>query len=64
MLEQAVDTNLQKILSSILERDHQDKNRSIAPLRAAEDAVIIDTGNMKIGEVKKHLLGFIDRTNI
>ena len=59
--EQDVDADFQKILSALVERDHQDKSRSIAPLRAAEDAIIIDTGNMSIDEVMHHLLENVDR---
>ena len=59
--EQDVDADFQEILSALVERDHQDKSRSIAPLRAAEDAIIIDTGNMSIDEVMQNLLENVDR---
>ena len=59
--EQDVDADFQEILSALVERDHQDKSRSIAPLSAAEDAIIIDTGNMSIDEVMQHLLENVDR---
>ena len=62
--EQNVNTNFQEILSALLERDHQDKNRSLAPLRAAEDAIIVDTGIMNIDEVMQHLLESVDRKNM
>ena len=62
--EQDVDSNFQVILASILERGHQDKNRSLAPLRAAEDAKIIDTGNMNIEDVIKHMLEIIESSKI
>ena len=62
--EQDVDADFKEILSALVERDHQDKNRSIAPLRAAEDAIIVDTGNMNIDEVMQHLLESVDRTKI
>jgi len=58
---QDVGVDFQEILSALVERDHQDKSRSIAPLRAAEDAIIIDTGNMSIDEVMQHLLENVDR---
>ena len=61
---QDVEADFQEILSALVERDHQDKNRSIAPLRAAEDAIIIDTGNMNIDKVMQHLLESLDRTKI
>ena len=59
-----VDLDFEKILSAIRERDHQDKNRILAPLKAAEDAITIDTGNMNIDEVMKHLLKDVDRKKI
>ena len=59
-----VDLDFEKILSAIRERDHQDKNRILAPLKVAEDAITIDTGNMNIDEVMKHLLKDIDRKKI
>ena len=62
--KQDINSDFQVILSSILERDHQDKNRSIAPLRAAEDALIIDTGKLNIDEVMQHLLESVDRKKI
>ena len=62
--EQDVDADFQEILSALVERDYQDKNRSIAPLKPAEDAIIIDTGNMNIDEVMQHLLESVDRTKI
>ena len=64
MREHEVDANFQEILSALVERDHQDKNRNIAPLRAAEDAIIIDTGNMNIDEVMQHLLESVDRKKL
>ena len=59
-----VDLDFEKILSAIRERDHQDKNRILAPLKAAEDAITIDTGNMNVDEVMKHLLKDVDRKKI
>ena len=64
MLKQGVDADFQEILSAIVERDYQDKNRSLAPLKAAEDAITIDTGNMNIDEVMKHLLKDVDSKKI
>ena len=61
---QNVDLDFKKILFAICERDHQDKNRILAPLKAAEDAITIDTGNMKIDEVMKHLLKDVDSKKI
>lgn len=43
--------NFDKILADIEKRDFQDRNRKTAPLRPADDAIIIDTSNLSIKEV-------------
>ena len=40
-----------KIMAQIVERDERDSKRDIAPLKKAEDAVEIDTTDLKPGEV-------------
>ena len=39
------------ILKEIIQRDHQDTTRPIAPLKQAKDAVLLDTSDMTIDEV-------------
>jgi cytidylate kinase len=39
------------ILSAVLARDQIDSNREIAPLRAAQDAIIINSNNLDIDQV-------------
>lgn len=39
------------ILKEIQQRDHQDMNRPIAPLKQAKDAVLLDTSELDIQEV-------------
>ena len=39
------------ILKEIIQRDHQDTTRPIAPLKQAKDAVLVDTSDMNIDEV-------------
>lgn len=48
--------DIQKIEEDIIKRDEQDMNREIAPLKQAEDAVLIDSSNMTIDEVVKAIL--------
>ena len=43
--------NLPQILKEIQQRDHQDMNRPIAPLKQAKDAVKVDTSNLDIDGV-------------
>lgn len=49
--EKGVACNLQEIAHDIEERDTRDMNREIAPLKQAEDAVLVDSSNMTIDEV-------------
>jgi CMP/dCMP kinase len=43
--------NYDEILEAMKKRDQWDSNRVIAPLRPAQDAVIVDTDNLSINEV-------------
>jgi cytidylate kinase len=47
--EEALD--FQTVLTDIKERDHQDMNRAIAPLKKASDALEIDTTNKTIPQI-------------
>lgn len=49
--EKGVACDLQEIAHDIEERDTRDMNREIAPLKQAEDAVLVDSSNMTIDEV-------------
>jgi CMP/dCMP kinase len=50
------DATLESILADIRERDYRDSHRDIAPLKAAEDAVVIDTSDMNLEELKSEIL--------
>lgn len=41
----------QKILNDIRTRDERDRNRATAPLKPADDAIVIDSSDLSIGEV-------------
>lgn len=66
LLEKGETASLAGLLDEINARDERDMNRSIAPLRPAEDAVLIDSSHMSIENVletvqaearKRNLLG-------
>lgn len=40
-----------KIEADIIDRDNRDMNRDIAPLKQADDAILVDSSNMSIDEV-------------
>ena len=49
--------NLQEIEQDIIERDQKDMSRPIAPLKQAEDAVLIDSSDMGIDQVVSAIIG-------
>ena len=51
LLEKGETANLAGLLDEITARDERDMNRSIAPLRPAEDAILIDSSHMSIENV-------------
>ena len=51
--------NLTRLFREIKARDSRDQSRSIAPLRPAEDAVIIDSTSLSIDEVFEKVLSLI-----
>ena len=53
LVEKGVSCNLDEIAKDIEERDYRDMTREIAPLKQAEDAVLVDSSYMTIDEVVK-----------
>ena len=51
LTEKGVDCDLEEIKRDIAERDRRDMTRETAPLKQAEDAVLIDSSHMTIDEV-------------
>lgn len=47
------------VLADVRRRDHLDSTRAVSPLRAASDAVIVDTSNMTEAEVITHLMDLV-----
>jgi cytidylate kinase len=47
--------NYEAVLADVKRRDHLDSTRPVSPLRAADDAVIVDTSDMSETEVVEHL---------
>ena len=53
------EADYQKVLAEIKERDDRDRNRPVAPLKPADDALVIDTSDMTIEEVYKTACDYI-----
>ena len=60
LTEKGVACDLDVIEKDIVERDHQDMTREISPLTQAEDAVLVDSSYMTIGEVVDKIIGLAD----
>ncbi len=45
------DLKLEEVIKQMKQRDYEDENRSVSPLRPAEDAIMVDTTGQKIDEV-------------
>jgi cytidylate kinase len=60
LINKGEDVHYDLILKEIKERDYNDSNREIAPLKPAEDAIIIDTTSKNIEEVFKGIMKYID----
>ncbi len=59
MKGQAVDVDALK--AEIAQRDYNDSHRKFAPLRQAEDAILLDTSNMSVDEVVNFVLERINK---
>ncbi|NDV58684.1 (d)CMP kinase [Bacteroides sp. 519] len=50
------EVDYEEILKNVKERDYIDQNRDVAPLRQADDAILLDNGTMSLEEQKQWLL--------
>ena len=57
--EKADCPTFEEIKADIIQRDYNDSHRAVAPLRQAEDAVLIDTTDMGFHEVCEEILDLI-----
>lgn len=61
LISRGYSPNLVEIQEELEERDWQDKNRKIGPLKRAEDAVLMDTTNLSQDEVLQAILRIYQR---
>lgn len=59
--EKGEDVERGKIVEDIRRRDNQDTSRDIAPLKKADDSIVIDTTGISIDEVVENMLKEIDK---
>jgi CMP/dCMP kinase len=51
--------NYESILARVIERDRIDSTRDVAPLKAAEDAVVLDSDHLNADEVFERVLALV-----
>lgn len=50
LCEKDIQTSLEEVLSDMIKRDEKDSSRSIAPLKQADDAVLLDTSELNLSQ--------------
>ena len=58
--KKGLDVSFNSLLSEIQERDYRDRNRAVAPLRPADDALVLDSTEMSIEQVLEKVLAYVD----
>ena len=61
-VERGIECDFKQIEKDIIARDEQDMNREIAPLKQAEDAVLIDSSDMSIEQVVDAIIDVFEKT--
>jgi len=56
MVERGANVKYEDVLAKVMERDRIDSTRDVAPLKAAEDAVVVDSNKMDVEEVFEQVL--------
>jgi cytidylate kinase len=59
LLEKSVSVEYKSIQKDMFARDKQDKQREIAPLKAPDDAIIINSDNLSVPEVVEKIIFYI-----
>ena len=57
--DKGIDVSLPALSQHIEDRDRRDSERTVAPLRAAEDARLLDSSNLTIDEVARIVLAWV-----
>lgn len=58
-IEKGIDSTYEEVLKDVNQRDYQDSHREIAPLKPAEDSVLVDTSDYDFEGSKELLLEVI-----
>lgn len=59
--EGKIEIDFDAVLAAIVERDFRDESRDVAPLRRADDAVLVDTTDLTVDDVVQKLLALVGK---
>ena len=62
--QKGINVRFAAVLDDLKQRDNQDKERNIAPLKVSPDSVLIDSTNLSINEVVSKILSLSKLRNI
>ena len=60
MQQKGMPDTFEEVLQAVRDRDYQDMNRPVEPLRQAEDAVLVDSTNLTFEEVVDRILEIVE----
>ena len=63
LIDMGLSASMHDLLNEIEKRDDRDRNRSVAPLIPASDAIIVDCSMMEIEQVVDLVMSHIEETN-
>lgn len=59
-VDKGIQTTYDKVLEDVIARDKRDSSRTTAPMKPAEDAILVDTSFLNIDEVKSKVISLIE----
>ena len=62
LINKGISADIDNIEKDIIDRDNRDMNREFAPLKQAEDAIVIDSSNMTIDEVADSIIKYYEKS--
>jgi len=64
LTEKGEKQNYEQVLDDMIKRDENDKNRSYAPLKQADDAILVDTTENNLEESFEILLNIVEKAEL
>jgi len=61
LVERGTPVDFDELHKEILQRDYNDSHRDFAPLKQADDAIVVDTSTMSVDEVVNYILSDVNR---